>query len=58
MFMALGEGAGIVAHVASFWRYRFPVGKPLTAPMSELLEILQDFEAGLGAEPHPVSYAA
>jgi hypothetical protein len=57
MFMALGEGAGIVSHVASFWRYRFPEGKPLMAPMAELLEILQDFEAGLG-EPHPLSYAA
>jgi hypothetical protein len=57
MFMALGEGAGTVSHVASFWRYRFPEGKPLVAPMAELLEILQDFEAGLG-EPHPLSYAA
>ncbi|WP_372781918.1 hypothetical protein [Phenylobacterium sp.] len=58
MFMSLGEGAGTVSHVASFWRFRFPVGKQLTAPMAELLEILQDFEAGLGAEPHPLSYAA
>jgi len=57
MFMALGEGAGIVSHVATFWRYRFPEGKPLVAPMAELLEILQDFEAGLG-EPHPLSHAA
>ncbi len=58
MFMALGEGAGTISHVASFWRYRFVEGKPLMAPMGELLEILQDFEAGLGAEPHPLSYAA
>ena len=58
MFMALGEGAGTVSHVASFWRFRFPEGKPLLATMGELLEILQDFEAGLGADPHPLSYAA
>jgi hypothetical protein len=58
MFMALGEGAGTVSHVASFWRYRFPKGKLLHAGMGELLDLLQDFEAGLGAEPHPLSYAA
>jgi hypothetical protein len=58
MFMALGEGAGTLSHVATFWRYRFPEGKPLMAPMGEVLELLQDFEAGLGAEPHPLSYAA
>ena len=51
MLIALGEGAGIVSHIASFWRYRFPKGKPLEAMVSELLDILQDFEAGLGAEP-------
>ena len=58
MFMALGEGAGTLSHVASFWRYRFPQGKPLMAPMGEVLELLQDFEAGMGAEQHPLSYAA
>lgn len=58
MFMALGEGAGTLSHVATFWRYRFPVGKPLMAPMGEILELLQDFESGLGADPHPLSYAA
>lgn len=58
MFMALGEGAGTLSHVATFWRYRFPAGKPLMAPMGEILELLQDFESGLGAEPHPLSYAA
>lgn len=58
MFMALGEGAGTLSHVATFWRYRFPLGKPLMAPMGEILELLQDFESGLGAEPHPMSYAA
>jgi hypothetical protein len=58
LFMSLGEGAGTVSHVASFWRYRFPKGKPLMAPMGELLDLLQDFEAGLGAETHPLGYAA
>jgi hypothetical protein len=58
MFMALGDGAGTVSHVASFWRYRFPKGKPLVAPIGELLDLLQDFEAGLGVETHPLNYAA
>jgi hypothetical protein len=58
LFMSLGEGAGTVSHVASFWRYRFPRGKPLMAPMGELLDLLQDFESGLGADTHPLGYAA
>jgi len=58
MFMALGEGAGTLSHVATFWRYRFPEGKPIMAPMGEVIEILQDFEQGLGAEQHPLNYAA
>ncbi len=58
MFMALGEGAGTLSHVATFWRYRFPQGTPLMAPMGEILELLQDFESGLGAEQHPLSFAA
>jgi len=58
LFMSLGEGAGTVSHVASFWRYRFPQGKPLMAPEAELLDLLQDFEAGLGADAHPLGRAA
>ncbi|MGZ3378443.1 MAG: hypothetical protein ACXU8S_17750, partial [Phenylobacterium sp.] len=58
MFMKLGDGAGTVSHVASFWRYRFPKGRPLMAPMGELLDLLQDFESGLGADTHPLGYAA
>ena len=58
MFMALGEGAGTLSHVATFWRYRFPEGKPIMASMGEVIEILQDFEQGLGAEQHPLNYAA
>jgi len=50
MLMALGEGTGVVSHIASFWRFRFPKGKPLEANVAELLDILQDFEAGLGGE--------
>ena len=58
MFMRLGEGAGTVSHVASFWRYRFPAGKPLVTPVAEALDLLQDFEAGLSVDSHPIGYAA
>jgi hypothetical protein len=51
MFMKLGEGTGTMSHIATFWRYRFPKGRPLTAGMGELYDILQDFETSLGAEP-------
>ena len=50
MLVALGEGTGVVSHIASFWRFRFPKNKPLEANVGELLDILQDFEAGLGGD--------
>ncbi|HEX3366670.1 hypothetical protein [Phenylobacterium sp.] len=57
MLVALGEGAGVVSHIASFWRFRFPKGKPLEANVSELLDILQDFESGLGGDAPAVMAA-
>jgi hypothetical protein len=50
MLVALGEGTGVISHIASFWRFRFPKGKPLEAQVDELLDILQDFEAGLSGD--------
>ncbi len=50
LLVALGEGAGVVGHIASFWRFRFPKNKPLEAQVDELLDILQDFEAGLSGD--------
>jgi hypothetical protein len=49
MFLSLGERVGVIAHIASFWRYRFPVGAPLVADIDEVLDILQDFDSGLSA---------
>ena len=48
MFISLGERTGMVSHIASFWRYRFPKGRPLTVDLEELYDILQDFHQGLG----------
>jgi hypothetical protein len=47
LFVDLGEKIGVISHIASFWRYRFPTGKQLRAPIHEAAEIFQDFEAGL-----------
>ncbi len=58
MLVALGEGAGTISHIASFWRFRFPKSKRLEANVGELLDILQDFEAGLGGHASGLSEAA
>ena len=60
MFITLGERTGMVSHIASFWRYRFPKGRPLKVELDELFDILQDFHQGLGedddkAQPEPAA---
>jgi hypothetical protein len=50
MFISLGERTGMVSHIASFWRYRFPKDRPLRVELDELFDILQDFHTGLGEE--------
>jgi hypothetical protein len=50
MFMTLGERTGMVSHIASFWRYRFPKGRPARIDLDELFDILQDFHHGLAGE--------
>lgn len=47
MFLSLGEKVGVIAHIASFWRYRFPAGMPLVADIEDAIDLLQDFDAGL-----------
>ena len=48
MFLGLGENVGVVSHIASYWRYRFPLGRRLDAPLEEVASILQEFEVALG----------
>ena len=50
MFLSLGEGSGLISHIATYWRYRFPVGRILLATPDQLLDILQDFDASLGQD--------
>jgi len=50
MFLSLGERTGMVSHIASFWRYRFPKGRGLKIELDELFDILQDFHHGLAGD--------
>jgi len=47
MFTELGECLGGVQHIISFWRYRFPAGKPRMISPSELMDVFLDFEDSL-----------
>lgn len=52
MFLSLGDGCGLVSHIATYWRYQFPRGKPLAANVIQLVDTLQDFELSLGTDVH------
>ena len=48
MFLVIGEAVGIVKHIDSFWRFRFPAGRTPTMESDEAAEIFHDFELTLG----------
>lgn len=56
-FVALGERVGALQHVISFWRYRFPPGKPGLVSPSELMDLLLDFEDSMAFGPQDAPYA-
>ncbi|WP_312163970.1 hypothetical protein [Phenylobacterium sp.] len=47
MFKNLGEQLGAIQHVISFWRFRFPEGRPKLISPTELMDVFLDFEDGL-----------
>jgi hypothetical protein len=49
IFRTLGERLGVLEHIVSFWRYRFPDGEPPAVRVEELRDIFMDFETGLNA---------
>ncbi|HKP77886.1 MAG TPA: hypothetical protein VJU34_02040 [Phenylobacterium sp.] len=57
MFLSLGDGCGLVSHIATYWRYQFPRGKPLAANVIQLMDTLQDFEVSLGSDTHELQAA-
>jgi hypothetical protein len=48
MFMDLGEKLGVISHITSFWRYRFPEGAKLVADGPGAFDLLRDFEVSMG----------
>lgn len=44
MFASLGEQLGAIQHITSFWRYRFPQGKPRMVAPADLMDLFLDFE--------------
>jgi len=51
MFAGLGEQLGAIQHVLSFWRYRFPEGRPRLITPSELMDVFLDFEDSMSFSP-------
>ena len=49
LFISLGDRVGLVSHIVSFWRYRFPIGEPRRASLEDAIDILHDFETSLAA---------
>jgi hypothetical protein len=47
MFLVIGESVGIIKHIDSFWRFRFPSGRTPTMEGDEAHEIFEDFEMTL-----------
>ncbi|CAN7389334.1 hypothetical protein LJR219_002378 [Phenylobacterium sp. LjRoot219] len=47
VFRTLGEDMGVLSHIASYWRFRFPADAPLVAPTDELTDILDDYALAL-----------
>lgn len=47
LFVDLGQGMGVIAHIASFWHYRFPPHEALAMDAMELADLLREFEVSL-----------
>lgn len=44
LFIPMGEAVGVVRHIDSFWRFRFPGNASPTMEIDEAVEVLHDFE--------------
>lgn len=56
MFASLGEQLGAIQHVVSFWRYRFPAGRPRLISPEELMDVFLDFEDGMAFSHEEANY--
>lgn len=44
MFIPIGEAVGVIRHINSFWRFRFPDAATPMMEADEAIEVLHDFE--------------
>jgi len=54
LFAQLGERLGAVDHVISFWRFKFPNGRPPIITHDELTDLFMDFEQSLNFPDAPI----
>jgi len=47
LFLEIGEKRGVLSHIASFWRFRFPDPARAAVDAEELVTIFHDFSKGL-----------
>jgi hypothetical protein len=47
LFIPMGEAVGVVRHIDSFWRFRFPGEVAAVMDADEAIEVLHDFETTL-----------
>lgn len=45
LFIPIGEAVGVIRHIDSFWRFRFPEGVTPIMEGDEAIEVLHDFES-------------
>lgn len=58
LFVELGEKFGGVAHIESFWRFRFPKRRIEPIRADEVLPIFSDFMMSVGIDSDDLDYAA
>ena len=44
LFIPIGEAVGVIRHIDSFWRFRFPEASTPMMEADEAIEVLHDFE--------------
>jgi hypothetical protein len=49
MFIPIGEAVGVVKHIHSFWRFRFPGASMMTMEGDEAVELFHEFQGTLDA---------
>ncbi|NJO24321.1 MAG: hypothetical protein HC868_17160 [Sphingomonadales bacterium] len=45
LFIPIGEAVGVIRHIDSFWRFRFPGDVKPMMEADEAIEVLHDFES-------------